>query len=198
MGMRLFAYCRVSTAGQDTAGQIAEIAAAGFQIQSQRVVTEQVSGSVVAQVRKGFAKLLDRMESGDVLVVTKLDRLGRDVIDVCQTLQDLQRRGIRVHCLQLGGMDLTSSSGAMVMGVMASVAQFERSLILERTEAGRKLAKAKGVKFGRKPALTEAQQAQANEMLAAGQTVSGVALQFKTSRKTIQRVMAKSLPCVAI
>ncbi|MDI1259367.1 recombinase family protein [Aquabacterium sp.] len=191
MKVRLFAYCRVSTTGQDTEGQIAEIAAAGFNIESQRAVAEQVSGSVAARLRKGFAKLLDRLEGGDVLVVTKLDRLGRDVIDVCQTVQDLQQRGVRVHCLQLGGMDLTSSSGAMVMGVMASVAQFERALILERTDAGRKLAKAKGVKFGRKSALTEAQQAQANELLAAGQTVSGVALQFKTSRKTIQRVKAK-------
>lgn len=192
MKMRLFAYCRVSTTGQDTEGQIAEIAAAGFDIDPKRAVTEQVSGSVAAQLRKGFAKLLDRLEGGDVLVVTKLDRLGRDVIDVCQTVQDLQLRGVRVHCLQLGGMDLASSSGAMVMGIMASVAQFERSLILERTEAGRKLAKAKGVKFGRKSALTEAQQKQANEMIAAGQTVSGVALHFKTSRKTIQRVKAKS------
>jgi len=76
------------------------------------------------------------MEKGDVLVVTKLDRLGRDAIDVSQTVEKLEKLGIRVHCLALGGVDLTSSSGRMTMNVINSVAQFERDLLIERTQAG--------------------------------------------------------------
>lgn len=82
---RIFAYCRVSTADQTTDNQVHEIEAAGFSVAKQRVITETVSGSVPAFERKGFAKLVDRLEDGDVLIVTKLDRLGRNAIDVRST-----------------------------------------------------------------------------------------------------------------
>jgi putative DNA-invertase from lambdoid prophage Rac len=81
-------------------------------------------------------KLLDRLERDDVLVVTKLDRLGRNTIDVVTTVQRLATRGVRVHCLVLGGVDLTSPAGPMRMSVIAAVAQFERDLLVERTQAG--------------------------------------------------------------
>ena len=95
---RTFAYCRVSTTGQTTENQILEIKAAGLDLQAQRVIEETISGSTSASERKGFATLLDRMESGDVLVVTKLDRLGRNAIDVQSTVELLEGKGIRVHC----------------------------------------------------------------------------------------------------
>lgn len=91
--------------------------------------------------RIGFSRLLDKMEKGDVLIVTKLDRLGRDAIDVSTTVTKLEEIGIRVHCLALGGVDLTSSAGKMTMGVINAVAQFERDLLIERTQSG--LARAK-------------------------------------------------------
>ncbi len=92
------------------------IAAAGFQVEPQRVVSETISGSMSIEKRKGFARLLDKMERGDVLVVTKLDRLGRDAIDVSMTVAELGEMGIRVHCLALGSVDLTSSAGKLTMG----------------------------------------------------------------------------------
>ena len=86
--------------------------------------------------RKGFKLLLDKMEPGDVLVVTKMDRLGRDAIDVSSTVTKLENMGIRVYSLDLGGIDLTSSAGKMTMGVINHVAQFERDLLIERTQSG--------------------------------------------------------------
>ena len=105
---RTFAYVRVSTTGQTTENQIQEIEAAGFQVEPRRIVTETVSGSTAIAQRRGFAKLMDRLEAGDVLIVTKLDRLGRDAIDVSLTVKALAGMGVRVHCLALGGVDLTS------------------------------------------------------------------------------------------
>jgi putative DNA-invertase from lambdoid prophage Rac len=99
--------------------------------------------------------LLDRLERDDVLVVTKLDRLGRNSIDVQTTVKRLDEMGVRIHCLALGGVDLTRPSGKMTMGVIAAVAQFEKGLLIERTLAGQARAKAEGKKFGRPAALTD-------------------------------------------
>src|SRR5690349_9299067 len=123
---RIFAYCRVSTVDQTTENQVREIRAAGFAIDSKRVVEETVSGSVAAMERDGFARLVDRLEAGDVLIVTKLDRLGRNAMDVRATVELLAANGIRVHCLALGGSDLTSPAGKMTMTVLSAVAEFER------------------------------------------------------------------------
>ncbi|HCG0238993.1 TPA: recombinase family protein [Pseudomonas aeruginosa] len=149
---RAFAYCRVSTFDQTVSNQAHEIAAAGYYIEPQRVVTETISGSVPVSERPGFQKLLDRIESQDVLVVTKLDRLGRNAIDVRLTVEMLARRGVRVHCLALGGVDLTSAAGKMTMSVISAVAEFERDLLIERTQAGLRRAKAEGKLLGRPPA----------------------------------------------
>lgn len=184
---RTFAYARVSTTEQDPENQIREIASAGFQIESHRIVSETVSGSMAIGQRKGFSRLLDKMETGDVLVVTKLDRLGRDAIDVSLTVARLEEMGIRVHCLALGGVDLTSPAGKMTMGVINAVAQFERDLLIERTQAGLKRAKATGKSLGRPPALSAEQQTIVRQRLAAGESISAVARALGTSRQTIMR-----------
>lgn len=98
---RTFAYTRVSTADQTTDNQIREIAAVGFAVEPHRVICETVSGSEAIAKRKGFSRLVDRMERGDVLIVTRLDRLGRDAIDVSATVARLEEAGVRVHCLAL-------------------------------------------------------------------------------------------------
>lgn len=119
---RVFAYCRVSTQDQNPENQLGEIAAAGFSVDPRRVVFETISGSVPASERPGFARLLDRLEDEDVLIVTKLDRLGRNAMDVRATVETLANSNIRVHCLALGGIDLTSPAGKMTMSVIAAVA----------------------------------------------------------------------------
>ncbi|WP_312463125.1 recombinase family protein [Comamonas sp.] len=185
---RVFAYCRASTAGQTTDNQVQEIAAAGFQVQPTRVVAETISGSIAASERPSFKKLMDKLEASDVLVVTKLDRLGRNAMDVRATVETLAAMGVRVHCLALGGVDLTSAAGKMTMGMLAAVAEFERDLLVERTQAGLERAKAEGKALGRPRALNDAQEAEALQRLAGGESVSAVARALDTSRATIMRV----------
>ena len=185
---RNFAYARVSTTEQNPENQLQEIEAAGFKIESHRIVTETISGSMPISRRKGFSKLLDKMENGDVLVVTKLDRLGRDAIDVSTTVAKLEKMGIKVHCLALGGVDLTSSAGKMTMGVINNVAQFERDLLIERTQSGLQRAKSNGKALGRPKVLSELQRREALELLQGGKAIAAIARHFGASRQTIMRV----------
>jgi len=182
---RTFAYCRVSTTGQTTTNQIQEIKAAGFDVQPQRAIEETVSGSIPAGERAGFQKLLERMEGGDVLVVTKLDRLGRNAMDVRATVELLEGRGIRVHCLALGGVDLTSAAGKMTMAVLSAVAEFERDLLIERTQAGLERAKAEGKTLGR-PKATGSEPVQACK--AEGLSQSQAAVKLGVSLSTVKRL----------
>ena len=191
---RVFLYARVSTADQDTANQVREVEAAGFRIETRRIVEEVVSGSVAAMERKGFVKLVDRLEAGDVLIVTKLDRLGRNAMDVRATVESLAASGVRVHCLALGGVDLSSPAGKMTMGVIAAVAEFERDLLIERTLSGQARARSEGVKFGRPSALSAEAAETGRGLLAEGVSVSEVARQLGTSRRTIYRLTAKAPP----
>jgi putative DNA-invertase from lambdoid prophage Rac len=185
---RVFAYCRVSTTDQTTDNQLQEIAAAGFAVDPRRAVQETISGSVAASERPGFGKLLDKLEEGDVLVVTKLDRLGRNAMDVRASIEALTGLGVRVHCLALGGIDLTSPAGKMTMGVIAAVAEFERDLLIERTQAGLERAKAEGKSIGRPASLTPEQAASVRARLRNGTSVAALAREFDTSRQTIMRV----------
>ena len=185
---RTFAYCRVSTADQTTDNQVREIEAAGFKVDAKRIVAETVSGSVAAMERKGFAKLVDRLEAGDILIVTKLDRLGRNAMDVRSTVGSLAKEGVKVHCLALGGVDLTSAAGKMTMGVIAAVAEFERDLLVERTQAGLTRAKAEGKALGRPSALTVEQQATIRQRRSEGVSLGILAAEYGVSRAAIQRV----------
>lgn len=185
---RTFAYARVSTFDQTPENQIQEIKAAGFAVELHRIITETISGSMAIAQREGFSKLQDRMEKGDVLIVTKLDRLGRDAIDVSTTVAKLEDIGIRVHCLALGGVDLTSSAGKMTMNVINAVAQFERDLLIERTQSGLARAKAEGKPLGRPSVLSADQQEDVKEKIKNGEAISAIARQFETSRQTIMRV----------
>ncbi|MDO9419964.1 MAG: recombinase family protein [Herminiimonas sp.] len=185
---RVFVYCRVSTSLQTVDNQLQEIEAAGFKVTPQRTVTETVSGSVHALQRKGFAQLLNKLEQEDVLIVTKLDRLGRNAMDVRATVEHLTEMGVRVHCLQLGGADLTSSAGKMIMTVLVAMAEFERDLLIERTQAGQARAKAEGKISGRPSALDAEQKANVLARIAKGEAIAAIARDYKTTRQTIMRV----------
>jgi putative DNA-invertase from lambdoid prophage Rac len=182
---RVFAYARVSTVEQLTENQREQLAQAGYSIPPRRFVEEKVSGSVPAMQRPGFVKLLDRMEEGDTLVVTKLDRIGRDSIDVQQTVRLFSERGIRLVVLQLGNLDLTSSAGALMVKMLAAVADFERELIVERTQAGQARARAEGKHMGRPSKTTDAEKAAIRQQLAAGTSVSQVARDYGVSRASV-------------
>jgi putative DNA-invertase from lambdoid prophage Rac len=188
---RVFAYCRVSTTDQNTSNQVQDIRAAGYEVDKRRVVEESISGGVAVKDRPSFQKLLERIEEGDVLIVTKLDRLGRNMLDVCATVKLLDTMGVRVVCLQLGGADLTSPSARMTMQILSSVAEFERSLLIERTQSGLARAKAEGKTLGRKPKLDVRQQIEVRARLAEGATVYQVAKDFGVARQVIMRVRDK-------
>lgn len=185
---RVFAYCRVSTAEQTTDNQRKEIEAAGFVLQPSRVITETISGSQAAAQRPEFARLVDRLESGDVLIVTKLDRLGRSAQDVRATVELLASKGVRVYCLALGGADLTSSSGKLTMQVLAAVAEFELDLLRERTAAGLERARAEGKRLGRPAALSAQDAVEAKAQIEAGIPIAAIARAYGVGRATIQRL----------
>jgi putative DNA-invertase from lambdoid prophage Rac len=193
---RVFAYARVSTPSQTPENQIREIEAAGFAVEPRRIIIETISGSTAIAKRPGFAKLIDRLEAGDVMVVSKLDRLGRDAIDVSATVARLENMGVRVHCLALGGVDLASPAGRMTMSVINAVAQFERDLLIERTQAGLSRAKAEGKILGRPATLDPDQRARVAEQLGRGIPIAAIARAFNTSRQTVLRVRAECSPSV--
>lgn len=190
---RTFAYCRVSTADQTPENQVRELEGAGFSIDPKRVVAETVSGSIPAMERDGFSRLIDRLENGDVLVVTKIDRLGRNAMDVRATVDRLSADGVRVHCLALGGVDLTSAAGRMVMTVICAMAEFERDLLVERTQAGLSRAKAEGKTLGRPRTLTGEQEAEIRTKRATGASLGALAKAYGVSRAAIQRVGKREL-----
>lgn len=185
---RTFAYCRVSTADQTTDNQIAEIKNAGFDVADHRIITETISGSVPAMERPQFSRLVDRLEARDVLLVTKLDRLGRNAMDVRATVERLTGSDVRVHCLALGGVDLTSAAGRMTMGVIAAVAEFERDLLIERTQSGLQRAKANGTRLGRPSALSDSQQREVVSKRLAGASLGSLAKEYGVTRSAVQRV----------
>ena len=148
---------------------------------------------MAASDREGFSKLKERIEEGDVLVVTKLDRLGRNAMDIRKTVDELSAMGVRVHCLALGGVDLTSSAGKMTMQVISAVAEFEKDLLVERTRAGIERAKAQGKRLGRPPSLTPEQKSDVLQLIKDGETISAIARKYKTTRQTIMRVQASKV-----
>ena len=190
--MRTFAYLRVSTLGQECQNQLLEIQAAGFVVEPHRIVAETVSGSVPAMERQEFKKLFDRLEFSDLLIVTKLDRLGRSAMDVRMSVERLANIGVKVHCLALGGVDLTSPAGKMTMAVVSAVAEMEKDLLVERTQAGLARAKAQGKKLGRKPKLSKEDRAQIRTLKNEGASLATLAKQYSVSRALIQHVMREA------
>jgi putative DNA-invertase from lambdoid prophage Rac len=187
---RVFAYARCSTVDQLTANQLQQITQAGYAIDPKRYIEEKVSGSVPASQRVGFKALQAKLEAGDTLVVTKLDRIGRDSIDVQQTVEWFLEQGIRLVVLQLGNLDLTSSAGSLLVKMLAAVADFERDLIIERTQAGQARARAAGTHMGRPAKTSLADRESIRKALQEGSTVSSIAAQFSVSRATIINIRA--------
>lgn len=188
---RTFSYLRVSTTEQTTDNQQLAITKAGYQIPKTRVVSETISGSQQAMQRPAFNNLVhNRMEEGDTLVVLKLDRLGRDMIDVMETLALLAQKGIHVVSLDLGNIDLSSPAGKLQVQVMAAVAEFERNRIRERTKEGLARAKKQGKVLGR-PSLevTPESVMEARQSM----TIAETAKHLGISIASVKRLQSKAI-----
>lgn len=193
--MATFAYLRVSTKDQTTEQQLAQIQGAGHQIEKDRVYVEQgVSGKVPALQREQFSKLNERMDSGDSLVVTKLDRLGRDMLDVIATIRDLTERGVSVVIFGLGTLDNTPQS-KLTLAMLAAISEYERDLISERTKAKLAKLKADGVKLGRPVKIADEVLRQKAELLfAQDMSWRKVAAELGVALSTLQRMMKPVAP----
>lgn len=195
---RTFAYCRVSTQTQTTENQVLEIASAGFSVAARHVYSESISGKIPALDRPEFKRMYEKLDEGDVLIVTKLDRLGRNTSDVLATVAMLAQVGVKVHCLALGGLDLTSAAGKMTMGVLSAVAEFERDLLVERTQAGLERAKAEGKKLGRKISYTDEQAQQIRKNVGDGVwSIRVAAKECGLSAGAVQRILAANTSTAA-
>src|SRR5215469_5786489 len=177
--MAIYGYARVSTGGQSLASQDAQLRAAGCT----KIYAEKVSGAW--SDRPQLAKLLKRLDQGDVLIVTRLDRLARSTRDLLNILDVVGKAGAGFKSLGDAWADTTTPHGRLMLTVLGGLAEFERELILARTSDGRARAKAKGVKFGRPPSLTAHQRHEAIERLARGEAQADIARSYAVSQSTI-------------
>ena len=187
--MQTFVYARVSTVDQTTDNQLLEIEQAGYDADT--VYTDTISGKVPAEDRPEFGKMLDtitRTRKPKRLIVTKLDRLGRDAIDILTTVRRLSELECAVKVLQLGELDLTSSAGKMVLSTLSAVAEMERDILVERTKAGLARARAEGKQLGRPKLVGKKSAAEINKKLVSGISVAQVARDHGVSRMTIMRI----------
>ena len=177
-------YTRVSTVAQTLDQQNAALAAAGVT----KTFSDTMSGA--KDDRPGLAALLDYVREGDTVVVWKLDRLGRNMLHILQTVKEFSDRGVTLISTS-DGIDSSTAAGRMMIGVLGALAAYERELIKERTELKRQLSLAKGVKFGRpKKVLDSAHLMTAKQMKAQGHTMRDVAKYLGVSRATLYRYLA--------
>lgn len=186
-----FLYARVSVDDLTTQNQVEAVKRAGYEVRPSRVIEETISGATPAMDRPQFVKLVDKLEEGDCLVVTKIDRLGRDNIDVQKTVTMLLGMGVKLVCLDLPVQDLSSAEGKLILQLFSTFAEFELNRIRERTREGLERAKAQGKVLGRPVAknTTEA----VLEHKAKGLSQSQVAKLLNLSVRTVSRHWTKTL-----
>jgi len=180
--MAIYGYARVSTDGQTLAAQDAQLHAAGCA----KIYSEKVSGARTDRVELG--KLLKRLDEGDVLVVTRLDRLARSTRDLLNILDRIAKAGAGFRSLADTWADTTTPHGRLMLTILGGLAEFERELIRARTGEGRARAKAAGVHMGRPPKLTQHQRREAMARREAGEALTEIARTFNVSHSTISRL----------
>jgi DNA invertase Pin-like site-specific DNA recombinase len=180
--MATIGYARVSTLSQSLSAQLDALKAAGADL----VFREKVSG--VRADRPQLAKLMAGLKPGDIVVVTKLDRLGRSTRELLDLIERIGKAGASFRSLGDPLWDTSSSQGRLLSTLLAAIAEFERELIRERTGEGRKRAMANGVRFGRKPKLSDYQRAEAIKRRAAGETLASIAKSYAVDISMISRL----------
>jgi DNA invertase Pin-like site-specific DNA recombinase len=182
--MRLFGYARVSTSQQSLDIQIKALKNAG--VKSNRIFMDKLSGSNIN--RNGLQLLSVKVEEGDVILVTKLDRLGRDTADMIQLIKEFDNMKVAVRFLD-DGISTEGTMGKMVVTILSAVAQAERQRILERTNEGRVEAKAKGIKFGRKRTIDRKKLLALHEE---GIAATKIAQQMGIGRSTVYKLLEEN------
>lgn len=179
----ILGYARVSTDAQDLTSQLAQLKAAGCE----RVFQEKVSGATTA--RPQLNRLMATVSHGDIVIIPAVDRLSRDTTDLLVIVRDLQNAGVGLRSIAEPVVDTTSDFAELVLAMLGVAAKLERRRIKERTERGRADAKAKGIKFGRKPKLTPHQRREAIERRdAKGETLRSIGRSYNVSAQTISRL----------
>jgi len=181
--MRL-GYARVSSDTQDYTAQIEALRAAGCE----RIFSEKASGKST-NGRPELARLLKALASGDVMVVTKLDRVARSIRDLLAILDTIKAEGAGFQALQDTWIDTTTPQGELILGVMGCLSEFERKLINERCKAGIARAKAKGKRFGRPTTLDTSQRSRIAQRYSEGETIAALARDYSVGDATIWRVL---------
>jgi DNA invertase Pin-like site-specific DNA recombinase len=182
----IYGYARVSTDGQTAAAQIAALEAAG----AAKVYAYAETASGARSDRAKLALLLRRLEAGDTVLVTRLDRLARSTRDLLNVLHQLGEREVGFKSLHDTWADTTTPHGRLMLTVLGGLAEFERELIRARTGEGRKRAMAKGVKFGRPRKLSSHQRQEALKRIDAGETYTAIARTYSVDPNTISRLAA--------
>ena len=180
---RLIGYARVSTADQSLDLQTDALKRAG--VPETNIYTDKASG--VAARRPGLASALKHARAGDTIIVWRLDRFGRSLLDLLRRVEDLDRRSIGFRSLT-ESIDTQTPIGRMLLAVLGAVAQFERDLTRERTKAGIAAGKARGKVYGPKPKLSAKDEREVSRLLKGGGDAGEIAKRYKVSRQTIYRV----------
>jgi len=178
----IIGYARVSTDSQDFDAQLAALKAAG----AEKVYSEKVSGIVTE--RKALAKAMSALGPGDLLLVTRLDRLARSTRNLLNLLDTVAKAGAKFKSLADSWADTTTPHGELMVTILAGLATFDRHLIKSRTDEGRRRAQARGVKFGRKLKLTPFQIKEALTRREAGETLTDIGRSYGVSHSTISRL----------
>ncbi|HAF2715629.1 TPA: recombinase family protein [Salmonella enterica] len=179
--MRLFGYARVSTSQQSLDIQIRALKEAG--VKANRIFTDKASGSNAD--REGLDLLRMKVEEDDVILVKKLDRLGRDTADMIQLIKAFDAQGIAVRFID-DGISTDGEMGQMVVTILSAVAQAERRRILERTNEGRQEAKLKGIKFGRRRSVDRSIVLELHQK---GTGATEIARQLSIARSTVYKIL---------
>lgn len=190
-GSRLVGYARVSTVEQSLDLQIDALKKAG--VHPDNIHTEKVSG--VARHRYGLDRAFKDLRPDDVMVVWKLDRVGRSLLDLLRRIQQLEEMGVGFRSLT-EGIDTTTPGGRLILHVMGALAQFERDLIVERTKAGVRAARERGVQVGAPQKMTADKVKLAHKMLRQGKSVKAVAEELKVSVGTLYNYFPGGLRAV--
>ena len=182
---RLIGYARVSTSAQELNLQLVALKHAGCK--KQHIFTDQISGSKAE--RPGLAECLKELKKGDTLIIWRLDRLGRSLRNLIDIVEQLQKRGVGFRSINDGGIDTTTASGEMIFNIFGTLAQFERLLIQERTQAGLTAARARGRKGGRPKILQDDPRVQMAKKMSKNMSISigEICATLKISRASYYR-----------